>query len=65
VWLLNQTNVSGVMARWIMAMQEYDINLVYKPGVLNSNVDGLSRTPRVRFEEKLSWDMCDPLGREL
>ena len=64
-WLVKQPNVSGVMARWIMVMQEYDINLVYKPGRVNNNVDGLSRTPRVRIEERLSWDMTDPLGREL
>ena len=64
-WLLKQKDISGVMARWILTMQEYDINLVYKPGRVNNNADGLSRTPRVRIEEKLSWDMTDPLGEEL
>ena len=46
-------------------MQEFTINLAYKPRVIHSNVDGLSRTPRVNFEEELSWDMEDPLGREM
>jgi hypothetical protein len=65
IWLLKQQNVSGIIARWIMIMQEFTINLAYKPGVIHSNVDGLSRTPRVNFEEQLSWEMEDPLGREM
>ena len=46
-------------------MQEFTINLAYKPGVIHSNVDGLSHTPHVNFEEQLSWEMEDPLGRDM
>lgn len=31
------------LARWRIQLEEYDYEIYYKPGVLNSNVDALSR----------------------
>ena len=35
--------MDGMLARWALAMQEYDFQIVYRKGVLNGNADALSR----------------------
>jgi hypothetical protein len=50
-WLFNITNPQGIYARWIMKLQEYDINVVYRAGRNHGNVDALSRIPRHRLDE--------------
>ena len=37
-------NPRGQTARWIMTLQEYDFEVIYRPGRIHSNVDTLSRT---------------------
>ena len=37
-------NPQGQTARWIMALQEYDFEVIHRPGRVHSNVDTLSRT---------------------
>ena len=64
-WIINQTNLTGILARWVMIMQEFIINIAIKPGRIHGNADGLSRIPRPHFIEKLSWDEEDPLGRDV
>jgi len=63
-WIVKQTKLSGIIARWVMIMQEFIIHIVIKPGRIHGNADGLSRTRRPHFIEKLSWDNEDPLGEE-
>jgi hypothetical protein len=46
-------NPSGRIARWLMALLEYDFNLVYRKGRLNTTADCLSRLPRFETEEEL------------
>ena len=44
-WLLNKPEPKGLYARWIMLLQEYDIDLVVRPGRVHMNADALSRRP--------------------
>lgn len=37
------TQPSGKLARWEMAIQELDLEMVHRPGKKNVNVDGLSQ----------------------
>ena len=37
------TNTNGRSVRWSMLLQSYDFSVEHKPGVDNSNADGLSR----------------------
>ena len=40
--LLFAQKMDGMLARWALAMQECDFQIVYRKGVLNGNVDALS-----------------------
>ena len=64
-WIINQPKVTGILARWVMTMQEFIIIVAIKPGRIHGNVDGLSRIPRPYFLEELSWDKEDPLGSDV
>lgn len=41
-WLCAQ-KMQGMLCRWALAMQEFDFNISYRKGLLNSNADALSR----------------------
>ena len=43
-WLSAQ-KMEGMLSRWALAMQEYDFQIVYRKGALNTNADALSRLP--------------------
>ena len=43
--LLNTPQPSGKLARWGMAIQELDIEILYRSGKKNANADALSRSP--------------------
>ena len=43
-WLSAQ-KMDGLLARWALAIQEYDITITYRKGCLNNNADSLSRRP--------------------
>lgn len=42
-WLFNCKNPSSKLVRWRLRLSEYDYEIKYKPGRINSNADGLSR----------------------
>ena len=63
-WIVNQKELTGMYARWIMIMQEFIIKVAIKPGRIHGNADGLSHQPQPYFLEELSWDEEDPLGRD-
>ena len=44
-WLLSMKDPNGRLARWIWKIQEYDFEIIHKPGRLHQNVDALSRAP--------------------
>ena len=44
-WLMSQADLAGQPARWALSLQEYDLAVVHRPGLLNQNADALSRAP--------------------
>ena len=42
-YLVNKPDLSGRLARWILLLQEFNYEVVVKPGKANSNADYLSR----------------------
>ena len=44
-WLQNFREPEGHLARWLKRLQEYDFELVHRPGRQHSNADALSRMP--------------------
>ncbi|GAQ80426.1 hypothetical protein KFL_000540030 [Klebsormidium nitens] len=44
-WLMTNTKLTGMHARWANILQEYDLTIVHRSGVKNLDADGLSRNP--------------------
>lgn len=44
-WLFNAKDPGGRLLRWRLKLEEYEYEIVYKPGRVNSNADALSRYP--------------------
>jgi hypothetical protein len=44
-WLMESNKLTGKLARWAFVLQEYDFQVVHRPGVANLDADGLSRNP--------------------
>jgi len=45
-WLFKMKDPSGLFARWIMQLQVYDMEVIYRKGRLHKNADAMSRIPR-------------------
>lgn len=44
-WLMSRPNLSGRLARWSLRLQDFDFDIVHKPGTSNRVPDALSRNP--------------------
>ena len=44
-WLLNKSDPSSRLARWLIILDNYDFEIIYKKGAHNGNADGTSRMP--------------------
>ena len=44
-WLSNFRNPEGQLARWLEALQEYQLQIVHRKGHLHGNADAMSRRP--------------------
>lgn len=44
-WLMNFREPEGQVARWIQRLQEYDFEIIHRPGTRHVNADALSRRP--------------------
>jgi hypothetical protein len=55
-WVFNVKVPSSRLLRWILKLEEYDYDIVYKPGVRNTNAGALSRInmPEVNTATKVS-----------
>ena len=49
-WLMNVKDASGRLARWALLLQQYDFEIVHRPGKVHGNADSLSRRPYVTSE---------------
>jgi len=47
MWLFNVKDPGSRLLRWKLKLAEYQYEAVYKPGVINTNADALSRMGRV------------------
>ena len=45
-WLMQTNMPSNKLARWSLLLQEYDMKVFHKRGMLNTNADYLSRNPK-------------------
>ena len=45
LWLMTNQELTGQYARWALSLQEYDFQIVHRPGKLHQNADALSRDP--------------------
>lgn len=44
-WLMTRTELAGRLHRWSLTLQEYEFEIVYRPGTTNVVADALSRAP--------------------
>lgn len=44
-WLFNVKDPGSRLVRWRLILEEYDYDIIYKPGKINNNADALSRIP--------------------
>ena len=49
-WLMNVKDASGRLARWALLLQQYDFEIVHRPGKVHGNADSFSRRPYVTSE---------------
>jgi hypothetical protein len=42
-YMVNKPNPNGQLARWLLLMEEFDIDIVHRPGRRHGNVNGLTR----------------------
>jgi hypothetical protein len=54
-YLVNKSNPSGRLVRWLLLMEEFDIDIVDRPGRRHGNVDGLTK-PYERMGDVLEDD---------
>ena len=57
-WLLNFRNPSGMIARWIEILGNYQFQVLYRPGAENSAADALSRYPRLVDDKSCQTETC-------
>ena len=48
-WVFNVKDPSSRLLRWRLKLEEYDYQVIYKPGVRNTNADALSRITMTRI----------------
>jgi RNase H-like domain found in reverse transcriptase len=58
-YLVNKTDLSGRIARWVMLLQEFQYQIKVKPDVGNKNVDYLSRLEEGIVNQSLTADFPD------
>ena len=58
-WLMNFKETKGLVARWIMQLQEYDFTIEHRKGVEHGNADGLSRQVRVKKRRRCGREECN------
>jgi hypothetical protein len=50
-WIMNIKDPSSRLLRWRIKLEEYDYEIIYKKGILNTNADALSRINGVVLDD--------------
>ena len=50
-WLRRTAEPMPQLARWLMLIEQYDYEVVHRPGIKHGNADGLSRRPIVTSQQ--------------
>jgi len=50
VWLMNLEDPHSKLFRWKTEMEEFEFEIIYKKGSLNTNADALSRNPILMYQ---------------
>ena len=58
-YLVNQTDLSGRIARWMLLLMEFDFEIIVKPGRMHDNADYLSRLKGKGSVENIPDDFPD------
>jgi len=56
VWLFNVSDMNSRLARWRILLQEFDYEIIYKPGSEHSNTDALSRICVIKNKNKMTFE---------
>eukprot|EP00794_Sanderia_malayensis_P005342 gene5342-6012_t len=59
-WLRDIKSPSGKLARWLLKLEEFDYEVVHKPGNLMQHVDALSRAPVLAIQVS-TWSTSELL----
>lgn len=62
VWMNSVKDPTSRLLRWRLKLAEFDYNITYRPGKINTNADALSRNPIKSFP--LSADPASPPANE-
>jgi hypothetical protein len=54
-WIMNVKDPGSRLLRWRIKLEEYDYEIVYKKGALNTNADALSRISSLTAEKGSTW----------
>ena len=57
-WLLNFRNPTGMLARWMEILGNFQFQIVYRPGEQNSAADALSRRPSPVADKGCQTESC-------
>ena len=50
-WLMTNDKLTGKLARWALILQEYEFEVIHRPGVTHQNADTMSRRPLQTSED--------------
>ena len=64
-YLVNKSDLSGRIARWILLLQEFNYEVIVKPGKANANADYLSRQRGTEALEDIQAEFPDEFRDEL
>ena len=53
-WLMKVKDPTGRLARWALQLQQYDFDVLHRPGSSNGNADALSRRPYTSSKSPVS-----------
>jgi transposase InsO family protein len=63
-WLKTMTNPTPKLGRWQMILEQFDFDIIYKQGKLNTNADALSRVNINNVQVELACELSEETIRE-